>query len=130
MGGWMKGRKGLCPLMPLGAAAAVLFAFGASASAETMSEIDAFQRAVSTQNKQDAQAFIDGFGSSHLVPDVIELRRPEVAADLCADLHFRSPRVREVCRGVEKAAASAVAVAPTAPSSPNTPGPASPTKLR
>jgi hypothetical protein len=128
--GWMKRRKGLCPLLPLGAAAAVLFAFGAGASAETMSEIDAFQRAVSTQNEQDALAFIDGFGSSHLVPDLVELLRPEVAADLCANLHSRSPRVRAACDRVEKAAASAVAVAPTASSSPKTAGPASPTNVR
>jgi hypothetical protein len=128
MGGWMKGRVGLCRLLPLGAAAAALFAFGAGAGAETMSEIDAFQRAVSTQNEQDALAFIDGFGSSHLVPDLIELLRPAIAADLCADLHSRSPRVRVACDRVEKAAENAVAVAPTAPSSPKTAAPVSPTK--
>jgi hypothetical protein len=125
MGGWMKGRVGLCRLLPLGAAAAALFASGASAGAETMSEIDAFQRAVSTQNKQDALAFIAGFGSSHLVPDLIELLRPEVAADLCADLHSRSPRAPTACDRVERAAASAGA---TAPSSPKTAARVSPTK--
>jgi hypothetical protein len=124
----MKGRKGVCRALPLGAAAAALFVFAASACAETMSEIDAFQRAVSTQNKQDVLAFIDGFGSSHLVPDLIDLLRPEVATDLCADFHSRSPSMRVACDRVEKAAATAVALAPAAPSSPKTAAPASQTK--
>jgi hypothetical protein len=128
MGGWIRGRKGFCRLLPLGAAGAALYAFGANAGAETMSEIDAFQRAVSTQNRQDALAFIAGFGSSHLVPDLIELLRPEVAANLCADLRSPSPHVRAACDRVEKPAAIAVAVAPTAPPSPKTAAPASPTK--
>ena len=126
MGGWMKGRKGLCWPLPLGAAAAALLAFGASASAETMSEIDAFQRAVSTQSKQDALAFIDRFASSHLIPDLIELLRPEVAVDLCGSFDSRSPRVRAACDRVTKAA-RAVAVAPTPPRPSKTSEPASPT---
>jgi hypothetical protein len=120
----MKAYKGLCRLLPLGAVATLLFAIDASAGAEMMSEIDAFQRAVSSQNKQDALAFIDSFGSSHLVPDLIELLRPDVAADLCLGLSSHSPRVRATCDRVAKTVAN-VAVAPTVPSPLNTATPTS-----
>ena len=83
MRGWTKSRDGLGKLLPLGLGAAAFLAFSAGASAE-MSEIDAFQRAINSQSKKDALAFIDDFGTSHLVPDLIELLRPEVAADVCA----------------------------------------------
>ena len=58
MGGWKKSRDGLGKLLPFGLGAAAFLAFSAGASAE-MSEIDAFQRAINSQSKKDALAFID-----------------------------------------------------------------------
>jgi hypothetical protein len=115
MGGWTKGRKGWGVSLPLGIGIAVLSAFGGSARAE-ISEIDAFQRAVNTQSKVDALAFIDGFGSSHLVPDLIELLRPDVATQVCAALRRQSPQLRAACGDARaQALPAAAAAAPPAP---------------
>jgi hypothetical protein len=115
---------------PAGAAAAVL-SLAAVAVAQT-SEIDAFQRAVDTQSPEDARAFIDAFGSSHLVPDLIELLEPEAAQQVCGDLRDAA-RVQEACRNRARTAVaetqpSAPADAPTAaaPRVPATQSPAAP----
>lgn len=50
------------------------------------SEIDAFDKAVTSGSREDALSFIHEFGSSHLVPDLIDLLTPDVAAAVCADL--------------------------------------------
>src|SRR5262245_4668126 len=69
----------------LGAGALALIA-GVNGPLAQMSEIDAFDKAVTSGSKEDALAFIHGFRSSHLVPDLIDLLPPDVAAAVCADL--------------------------------------------
>jgi hypothetical protein len=71
-------------VVPFGAGILTLIA--AVNSFAQVSEIDGFDRAITSGGKQDALAFIDGFGSSHLIPDLIELLPPAVAAAVCADL--------------------------------------------
>lgn len=102
----MTSLKALRILLSLGIGAAALSGFGGGPLAQ-MSEIDAFQRAVSTQTKQDALAFIDAYGSSHLVADLIELLRPEVAMETCASLRAAPARTRGACEAVAKAVAAA-----------------------
>src|SRR5262245_38475206 len=97
-----KGPKGLRVLLPLGISVAALLAITKGPIAEE-SEIDAFQRAVTTQTKADALTFIKDFGSSHLVPDLIELLQPEVALEVCASLAGGSSRARSACDKVQKA---------------------------
>ncbi len=110
MDGWKTSRKGWGKLLPPAAAAAALAAFSAGAAAR-MSEIDAFQNAVTTQSRQEALAFVDEFGSSHLIPDLIELLRPEVASQVCARLGRGSARTRASCDRMERALATALALA-------------------
>jgi hypothetical protein len=70
--------------LALGAVALALVT-GANASLAN-SEIDAFDKAATSGSKEDALSFIHEFGSSHLVPDLIDLLPPDVAAAVCADL--------------------------------------------
>jgi hypothetical protein len=67
-----------------------------------LSEIDSFQRAVSTQSTSDAIEFIKNFGSSHLVPDLIELLEPSVAREVCSDVLEESSRAKAPCEKVVK----------------------------
>src|SRR5262245_43266819 len=69
----------------LGAGALALIA-GVNGPLAQMSEIDAFDKAVTSGSKEDALAFIHEFGSSHLVPDLIHSLSPDVAATVCAYL--------------------------------------------
>jgi len=109
MGEWKKSPKGLRVLLPLGVGALALFAVTKGPLAE-VSEIDAFQRAVSSQTKADALAFLKDFGSSHLVPDLIDLLQPDVALEVCSSLLSGSSRARAACDKVKQA----IAVAPAA----------------
>ena len=59
---------------------------GANGPLAETSEIDAFDKAATSGSKDHALAFIHEFGSSHLVPDLIDLLPPDVAAAVCADL--------------------------------------------
>jgi hypothetical protein len=100
-----------------------------------LSEVDAFQQAVNSQTKADALAFIREFGSSHLVPDLIDLLKAEVALEVCSSLPSGSSRARSACDKV-KAAAAAVAVepaagsaTPTAPLAVTTPTPTAPSAV-
>lgn len=105
MGEWKKSRRLPRILLSLSIAAVACLAQSTGAVAQ-MSELDAFQRAISTQNKQDALAFLDGFGSSHLVPDLIELLKPDVAAEVCSSMRGGSSRARSACDKVKKALAA------------------------
>src|SRR5215510_15198227 len=69
----------------LGAGALALIA-GVNGPLAEMSEIESFDKAVTSGSKEDALAFIHEFGSSHLVPDLIDLVPLDVAAAVCADL--------------------------------------------
>ncbi len=71
--------------VPLGVGALALIA-GVNGPLAQMSEMDGFDRAITTGTKEDALAFISDFRSSHLVPDLIELLPPDVAAAVCAEL--------------------------------------------
>src|SRR5262245_17060647 len=71
--------------VPLGAGILALIA-GVTGPLAQMSEMDGFDKAVTSGSKEDALAFIREFGSSHLVPDLIDLLPPDVAAAVCADL--------------------------------------------
>jgi len=100
-------------LLPLGVGAAALLAVTKGPLAE-VSEIDAFQRAVTSQSEADALAFMRDFGSSHLVPDLIDLLRPDVALDVCASLSSASSQAPTACVRLQKAVATApVAGSPT-----------------
>src|SRR5262245_49089487 len=119
MGEWIRGPKALRFLLPLGVSAAALLAITRGPIAEE-SEIDAFQRAVTTQTKADALTFIKDFGSSHLVPDLIGLLQPDVALEVCASLAGGSSRARGACDKVQKAVATAPAAGSSAPAAPPT----------
>jgi hypothetical protein len=71
--------------------------FCTPAAMGAMSEIDAFDAAVTTQDKQIALAFIDDFPSSQLVPTLIELLRPEIAQQVCGTLPSSATSAQEVC---------------------------------
>ena len=103
MGEWRTSQKGSRLLLSVCTAA--LFAFSTNAAAE-MSEIDAFQLAVNSQSSQDALAFLDAFGSSHLVPDLIELLRPDVAAEVCASLPSGAAAANAPCAKLTAAIAA------------------------
>jgi hypothetical protein len=79
--------------------------------AAEVSEIDAFQRAVSSRTKADALAFLRDFGSSHLVPDLIDVLPPEVALEVCATLSGAA------CKKVQAATIEPVAGPKTPPAS-------------
>ena len=127
MSQWKKQRQDRRPILHLAVGAALFMAVSSPVGAE-ISEIDAFQRAVSSQTKADALAFIKDFGSSHLVPDLIDLLQPDVALEVCAGLSGSSSRVRSACDKVKAAAAIepaagsgtppvSVVVAPASPAS-------------
>jgi hypothetical protein len=75
-----------------------------------VSEIDSYDRAVTSETKEAALAFLDEFRSSHLVGDLIESLRPDVARAVCADLPSGVSRARRAC---EQLRTAPVAEAPT-----------------
>ena len=80
---------------------AILFAVSESSLAQ-VSEIDSYDRAVTSQAKTDALAFIEEFRTSHLIGDLIESLRPEVAREVCADLPSGVSRARRACEQLRK----------------------------
>lgn len=68
-----------------------------------VSEIDSYDRAVTLQTKEAALAFLDEFGSSHLVGDLIESLRPDIARAVCADLPSGVLRARRACERLKTA---------------------------
>jgi hypothetical protein len=80
---------------------AILFAVSESSLAQ-VSEIDSYDRAVTSQTKTDALAFIEGFRTSHLIGDLIESLRPEVAREVCAELPSGVSRARRACEQLRK----------------------------
>src|SRR5262245_6985032 len=113
-GGSRKRSKSWIFLLPLATVAATLLAVTKGSLAD-VSEIDAFQRAVSTQSKADALVFLRDFRSSHLTSDLIELLQPHLALEVCSSLSGGSSRVRAACEKVKKAAATAPAAGSPAP---------------
>src|SRR5262245_18580081 len=87
-------------LLRLGAVA-MLFAASNSSLAQ-VSEVDSYERAVISQTKEDALAFIENFRSSHLTGDLIESLRPEVAREVCADLPGDVSRAQRACEQLQK----------------------------
>jgi len=79
----------------------MLFAVSESSLAQ-VSEVDSYERAVISQTKEDALAFIEEFRSSHLTGDLIESLRPEVAREVCADLPSGVSRARRACEELRK----------------------------
>jgi SPOR domain len=103
--------RGLRTLLVVAVSVAALAAATDTAIAQT-SEIDSYDRAVTSQTKENALAFLEEFRSSHLVGDLIESLRPEVAREVCADLPSGVSRARRACeqlqqRPVAEAAATA-----------------------
>jgi hypothetical protein len=104
---------------------AVLALVGTRQPAAEMSEIDAFQRAVSSQTKADALAFLRDFGSSHLAPDLIDVLPQGVASEVCATISESSSRADAACKkvgaptlvGVSASATQPTNTAPTASAS-------------
>ena len=115
MGQRKNGSKSLRFLLPLGVGALALITAARGPVAE-ISEIDAFQRAIRSQTKADALAFVRDFGSSHLIPDLIDLLRPDVALGVCADVSGSSSRARTACDKVRAAATVEPAAGPGTPS--------------
>jgi hypothetical protein len=60
--------------------------WGATEAKAATSEIDSYQLAVTSQSKETALAFIEEFGSSHLVGDLIESLQRDVAREVCGGL--------------------------------------------
>src|SRR5262245_12880658 len=85
MGKCRKHARSLRVLLPVVVGVAALFAVSKGPVAQ-ISEMDGFERAVTSASKADALAFIHEFSSSHLIPDLIELLPADVAAAVCADL--------------------------------------------
>src|SRR5262245_49310679 len=101
--------------VPLSAGALALIA-GVNGPLAEMSEMDGFDRAVTSGSKADAMAFINQFGSSHLVPDMIELLPPDVAAAVCADLpSSASSAADRACEQIKAILATAPAAGTVAP---------------
>jgi hypothetical protein len=73
----------------------------ATDAAAATSELDSFEAAVTSQDKRAALAFIDEFPSSHLVGDLIELLRPEVAHEVCADLPSSARSALDACKRLD-----------------------------
>jgi uncharacterized protein YgiM (DUF1202 family) len=78
------------------------------------SEIDSYERAVTSQTKADALAFIEEFGSSHLLGDLIESLRPEIAHEVCADLPSGVSSARRACEQLPKVPVAKATVSSTA----------------
>src|SRR5262245_43160663 len=76
----------VCRLTVTPGVGALALIAGVNGPLAEMSEIDAFDKAVTSGSKEDALAFIHEFGSSHLVPDLIDLLPHDVAVAICADL--------------------------------------------
>lgn len=96
-------------------AIAFLFAISGDLVAET-SEIDRYDRAVTSQTKEDAIAFLKDFSSSHLVGDLIDSLRPDVARQVCGEIADDISRAHRACQQVEARSSADVPAAaePTA----------------
>src|SRR5262245_38260074 len=101
--------------VPLGAGALTLIA-GVNGPLAQMSEMDGFDKAVTSGSKEDALAFINDFRSSHLIPDLIELLPPDTAAAVCADLPSgASSTANRACDEAKAIIATAPAAGTAAP---------------
>jgi hypothetical protein len=88
-------------LLAVSVSVCVLAASASTLAADT--EIDSFLRAFESQTEQDALAYIKAFPSSHLVPDLIELLRPEVAQQVCAEpLDDVSAVAQNACKELQR----------------------------
>jgi hypothetical protein len=93
-------RRGL--LLPLVISLMTIVVLGGTSFAQ--SEIDAYDRAVGSQSKESALSFLHEFRSSHLVGDLIESLRPDVAREVCASLQGGGPgAVRRACSSLPRA---------------------------
>jgi hypothetical protein len=71
------------------------------------SEIDAYDRAVSSQSKDAALAFLREYRSSHLIVDMIESLRPDLAREVCTSLQGGGPgAARRACSSLPPADAA------------------------
>lgn len=114
MSDWDRNGKNPRTLLALGICTGALFAFGGTPLAQ-MSEIDAFQLAVSSQDEADAEAFLREFESSHLAGDLIELLSPDVALGVCGSLVDGSSRAGAACDRLQLAVAVQPAAGPAPP---------------
>jgi hypothetical protein len=79
------------------------------------SEIDAYDRAVSSQSKDAALAFLREYRSSHLIVDMIESLRPDLAREVCTNLQGGGPgAARRACSSLPPADAAQPKQAPVA----------------
>ncbi len=70
-------------------------------------EIDSFSRAIASQKKEDALAFIKEHRSSPLVGDLIELLQPDVALEVCTSMPSGVSRnARRACQQLQEANAA------------------------
>jgi hypothetical protein len=75
------------------------------------SEIDSYDRAVTSQTKEDAIAFLREFGSSHLVGDLFDSLRPDVARQVCAEIADGISKARRACQQVEARSSADISTA-------------------
>src|SRR5262245_23772878 len=94
----------------------ILTIAGACANKNTgLSEIDAYQAAVTKRSSDKALKFINGFPTSHLVGDVIESLPPGVALQTCSKIQESArtmgacQRAREIIAATETTSTSAFA---------------------
>src|SRR5262252_8442697 len=93
-------------LFPLGVSIVAFLAVTKGPVAD-QSEIDAFQQAINSQTEADATEFIKNFGSSHLVPDLIELLQPDVARAVCTSVSNGTADFRKACERIKQQAEAA-----------------------
>jgi hypothetical protein len=105
-------RSGSLRALLVAGGSAIALVAGVGGAVSQTSELDSYDSAVRLQSKTDALEFIRTFPSSHLVGDLIESLRPEVAQQVCADLRDGGPRrARNACKMLQ----AARAVAPVEP---------------
>lgn len=98
--------KGIRLLSLLSSCASVSLAVATCAPSQT-AEIDSFSRAVASQRKEEAQAFITEHRSSPLVVDLIESLQPDVALQVCSSMSSDlSSDGRRACQNLQKTIAT------------------------
>jgi hypothetical protein len=83
-------------------------------AAET-SEIDSYDRAVTSQNREDAIAFLKNFRSSHLVGDLIDSLPPDMARQVCEETADDVPQARRACQEVKARSSADIPVGAAEP---------------
>src|SRR4029453_11497884 len=102
--GWEKCVRGLWVLFLVGGSAIALAVGVGPRPSQTLEINSHYKAAVTSQRKAEPLEFIRTFSSSDLVGTLIVSLKPEVARQVCADLHGGGPRkAREACEKLREA---------------------------